>query len=120
MDPVVKLNVRRRVKDKNNSNKEDGSEDEEFDLQLAKLNNIESSELIATTNKDQANLPSLPEIAENNEHDLEQNANGSEVVQEKPKKGKGRPRKVPGALENSPKSPVNSSTQILRRSTRNK
>ncbi len=89
-------------------------------LQLAKLNNIESSELIATTNKDQANLPSLPEIAENNVHDLEQNANGSEVLQEKPKKGKGRPRKVPGALENSPKSPVNSSTQILRRSTRNK
>ena len=33
---------------------------------------------------------------------------------------KGRPRKVPGALENSPKSPVNSCTQILRRSTRNK
>jgi len=31
MDPVVKLNVRRRVKDKNN--KEDGSEDEEFDLE---------------------------------------------------------------------------------------
>ncbi len=76
-----------------------------FDLQLAKLNNIESSELIALTNKDQADLPGLPEIAENNVHDFEQNANGSEVLQEKPKKGKGRPRKVPGALENSTKSP---------------
>ncbi len=86
---VVKLNVRRRVKDKNNSNKEDGSEDDEFDLQLAKLNNIESSELITTTNKDQ-DLPSLPEIVENNAHDFEQNANGSEVLQEKPKKGKKR------------------------------
>ena len=91
MDPVIKLNVRRRVKEKNNSNKEDDSEDEEFDIQLAELNNIESSELI-TTNKDQANLPSLPEIVENNEHDYENNiANGSEVLQEKPKKGKDRP-----------------------------
>ena len=59
MDRVVKLNVRRRVKDNNNSNKEDGSEDEEFDLQSAKLNNIESSELITTTNKDQANLKKM-------------------------------------------------------------
>ncbi len=48
-------------------------------------------------------MPSLPEIAENNVLDLEQNANGTEVLQEKPKKGKGRPRKVHGALENSPK-----------------
>ncbi len=32
--------------------------------------------------KDQAYLPSLPEIAENNVLDLEQNANGSEVLQE--------------------------------------
>jgi len=40
-------------------------------------------------------LPSLPEIAENNVLDLEQNANGSEVLQEKPKKGKGRPPKWP-------------------------
>jgi hypothetical protein len=97
--------------------------DEEFDIQLAELNNIESSELI-TTNKDQANLPSLSEIVENNEHDYKNNANGSEVLQEKPKKGKDRSRKVPGALEKSrqksPKSPVNSCTQILRRSTRNK
>ena len=46
--------------------------DDEFDSQLAELNNIESSELITNTNKDQANLPNLPEIVENNEGLLDQ------------------------------------------------
>ena len=34
MDPVIKLHVRRRVKEKNNSNKDDVSEDEEFERNL--------------------------------------------------------------------------------------
>jgi hypothetical protein len=123
MDPVIKLNVRRRVKEKNNSNKDDVSEDEEFDRQLIEINeltnNIENSNsaLIPITSKDQDD--SLEFVAYN-EPELVENAIGTEVRQGNPKKGRGRPRKVPGALENSPKSPVQSSTQILRRSARNK
>jgi hypothetical protein len=123
MDPVIKLNVRRRVKEKNNSNKDDVSEDEEFDRQLIEINeltnNIENSNsaLIPITSKDQDD--SLEFVAYN-EPELVENAIGTEVSQGNPKKGRGRPRKVPGALENSPKSPVQSSTQILRRSARNK
>jgi hypothetical protein len=43
MDPVIKFNVRRRVKEKNNSIKDDVSKDIEFDRQLVEINELSNN-----------------------------------------------------------------------------
>ena len=103
MEAVIKLNVRRRVKNKNKSIDEDVS-DEDFDRQLIELDKepVDSSNNIA------------PEI---DNYECSSNVN-NEVLSEQPKKGRGRPRKVANALADSPKSPAKNVT--LRRSNRNK
>jgi hypothetical protein len=99
MEAVIKLNVRRRVKNKNKPIDEDVS-DKDFDRQLIELD----KEPVDSRNN------TAPEI-DNNE--CSSNVNiylNNEVLSEQPKKERGRPRKVANALTDSPKSPAKNGT----------
>jgi hypothetical protein len=99
VDHAIKLHVRRRV------TKEKADEtfgDEDFDKQLEALEsetceNIEHVNGNANTNNCENSENATNNIDYNNINE-NNNENNNEVVDEQPKKRKGRPKKVPGAL----------------------
>ncbi len=120
VDHAIKLHVRRRVQ-KTKEKADETFGDEDFDKQLEALEsetseNIEHVNINANTNNCENSENTTNNIANNN-IDENNTENNNEGVVEKPKKKKGRPKKVPGALAESPKSPP---AQVLRRSERKK
>jgi hypothetical protein len=123
VEHAIKLNVRRRVQ-KTKDKLDESFGDEDFDKQLEALNNdIDANNVNINVNENSnANTYSenLNNNNENNNMNENNNANNIEGVEDQPKKKRGRPKKVPGALAESPKSPPAISTQAVRRSNRRK
>jgi hypothetical protein len=111
VEHAIKLNVRRRVQKKKDK-LDESFVDEDFDKQLEALDNDISVN----------NVNNESEFINNNNENINENNNANNNVgaEDQPKKTRGRPKKVPGALAESPKSPHAISTQAVRRSNRHK